>query len=102
MIVRYPDNYNPIKTYWERIQSGQEVVCDKVRRTYQMLVEKQEHPGKYHYSPKRAKHIIEFFENYCHHSKGKVGGQLVVLELWEKALLAAVFGFVDDQGLRQY
>jgi phage terminase large subunit-like protein len=102
LIVRYPENYNPIKTYWERIQSGTEVVSDKVRRTYRKLAYDMEHPEKYHYSPKRAKHIIEFFENYCHHSKGKAGGQLVVLELWEKALLAAVFGFVDDNGLRKY
>lgn len=102
MIVRYPDNYNPIKTYWERICDGREVVSDKVRRTYKKLAYETEHPGEYHYSPKRAKHVIEFFENYCHHSKGKVGGQLVVLELWEKALLAAAFGFIDDQGLRKY
>lgn len=102
MIIRYPDNYNPIKTYWERIQNGIEVVGDKIRRTYAKLAYDLEHPGEYHYSPKRAKHIIEFFENYCHHSKGKAGGQLVVLELWEKAMLAAIFGFVDDNGLRKY
>ncbi|MBO6206842.1 MAG: terminase large subunit [Lachnospiraceae bacterium] len=101
-MIKYPDNYNPIRTYWERIQNGTETVSDKVRRVYKKLADDLEHPGKYHYSAKRAKHIIEFFENYCHHSKGKAGGQLVVLELWEKALLAAVFGFVDDQGLRKY
>ncbi|RGI76160.1 terminase large subunit [Ruminococcus bromii] len=31
-----------------------------------------------------------------------MGGQLVRLELWEKAWLAATFGFVDDDGIRQY
>ena len=101
-MVRYPDNYCPIKTYYKRICDGSEVVGDKVRRTYKKLVYDLDHPGEYHYSPRRAKHIIEFFENYCHHSKGKAGGQIVVLELWEKALLAAIFGFVDDEGLRKY
>ena len=101
-MIRYPDTYNPIRTYYDRIVSGAEVVSDKVRRTYKHLVWEQEHPGEYHYSPKRAKHIIEFFENFCHHSKGKAGRQLVVLELWEKAMLAAVFGFIDDRGLRKY
>ena len=101
-MVRYPDNYCPIRTYYKRICDGSEVVGDKVRRTYKKLVYDLDHPGEYHYSPRRAKHIIEFFENYCHHSKGKAGGQIVVLELWEKALLAAIFGFVDDQGLRKY
>ena len=56
----------------------------------------------YHYSPSRANHILEFAENYCRHSKGKLGGQLVVLELWEKAMLAAMFGFIDDEGRRRY
>jgi phage terminase large subunit-like protein len=102
LIVRYPDNYNPIKTYWDRICSGREIVSDKVRRVYQKLMHDLEEQGEYHYSPKRAKHVIEFFENYCHHSQGKAGGQLVVLELWEKAMLAAAFGFVDGNGLRKY
>ena len=101
-MVRYPDNYCPIRTYYKRICDGSEVVGNKVRRTYKKLVYDLDHPGEYHYSPRRAKHIIEFFENYCHHSKGKAGGQIVVLELWEKALLAAIFGFVDDEGLRKY
>lgn len=101
-MIRYPDNYNPIRTYWERIQSGQEVVSDKIRRTYAKIIHDIDHPGEYHYSAKRAKHIIEFFENFCHHSKGKAGGQLVILELWEKAFLATVFGFVDANGLRKY
>ena len=101
-MVRYPDNYCPIRTYYKRICDGSEVVGDKVRRTYKKLVYDLDHPGEYHYSPRRAKHIIEFFENYCHHSKGKAGAQIVVLELWEKALLAAIFGFVDDEGLRKY
>ena len=101
-MVRYPDNYNPIKTYWERICDGREIVSDKVRRTYEMIMKEMDHPGAYHYSPRRAKHVIEFFESYCHHSQGKAGGQLVVLELWEKAMLASTFGFVDDNGLRKY
>lgn len=98
----YPSTYNPILEYWKAIQDGREVVSKKVYKTYKHLVEQMEHPGEYFYSPARANHVIEFFENYCHHSKGKFGGQLVELELWEKALLAAVFGFVDIEGNRQY
>lgn len=100
--IRYPDDYCPIREYWQKIQDGREVVSLKVYKTYKHLVRKLDHPGEYSYSPARANHVIEFFENYCHHSKGKSGGQLVTLELWEKAMLAAVFGFVDIEGIRQY
>lgn len=99
---KYPLTYNPIREYWTAIQDGREVVSKKIYKTYKHLVDQLDHPGEYFYSPARANHVIEFFENYCHHSKGKFGGKLVELELWEKALLAAVFGFVDVEGNRQY
>lgn len=99
---RYPLDYNPIREYWQAIQDGREVVSLKIYKTYKHLIWQLDNPGVYTYSSARANHVIEFFENYCHHSKGKFGGKLVVLELWEKALLAAVFGFVDIEGNRQY
>lgn len=99
---RYPDDYNPILEYWDQIKIGEVVVSDKVRRTYKKIVYDIEHPGEYFFSSKRANHIIEFFENYCHHSKGKTGGKIVELELWEKAMLATVFGFIDINGIRKY
>lgn len=101
--IKYPLTWNPILEYWEAIEGGREIVSLKVRKTYEHLVNKlTDTSDGYFYSPKRANHIIEFAENYCHHSKGKLGGQRVRLELWEKALLAAVFGFIDIEGLRQY
>ena len=101
--VRYPLSYNPILKYWDAIERGDEIVSNKVRRTYRELVRKLgATDSEFFYSPQRANHVIEFFENYCRHSKGKVGGQKVILELWEKAMLAAVFGFVDINGNRQY
>lgn len=100
---RYPLSYNPILEYYEKIQNGKVTVCDKIRKWYKHLSDKVINPTDgYHYEAKRGNHIIEFVENYCRHSKGKMGGQLVRLELWEKAWLAATFGFVDDDGIRQY
>lgn len=101
-MIKYPENYNPIREYWEKIERGEVIVCDKVYRTYKKLIYDIDHPGEYFYSAHRTNHILEFFENYCHHSKGKYGGKRVVLELWEKAMLAAIFGFVDINGLRKY
>lgn len=102
-MIKYPLTYNPILEYWEQIESGKEVVSEKVRRTYQKVVaDLTDNTSEYYYSPKRANHIIEFGENYCKHSKGKEGGKPVRLELWEKAHLATVFGFIDIEGNRKY
>ena len=102
VMVKYPEDYNPILEYWEGIQSGKITVCDKIRRTYKKLAYDIEHQDEYFYSPKRANHILEFAENYCRHSRGKYGGKPVRLELWEKAHLAAIFGFIDIEGNRKY
>ena len=102
-MIKYPLDYNPILEYWAKIQSGEEVVSEKVRKTYKKVVhDLTDNSSEYYYSPKRANHIIEFGENYCKHSKGKEGGKPVRLELWEKAHLATVFGFIDIEGNRKY
>lgn len=106
-MVRYPKDYSPIMEYYSQIKGGKVTVSRKVQRIYQKLTEDLSGSTgadgtMYHYSPSRANHILEFAENYCRHSKGKLGGQLVVLELWEKAMLAAMFGFIDDEGRRRY
>lgn len=98
---RYPLAYNPILEYWEQIERGSIPVCRKTRKWYEYLVERIHNPiPEMHYSPKRGNHILEFAENYCCVSSGKGAGKPVVLELWEKAHLAAVFGFVDENGNR--
>ncbi len=101
-MIKYPLEYNPILEYYEKIKSGEEVVSIKVRKTFEWIAYKINNPDEFFYSPQRANHILEFAENYCKHSKGKFGGHPVVLELWEKACLATIFGFIDINGNRQY
>jgi phage terminase large subunit-like protein len=101
-MIKYPNDYNPIKEYWEEIKSKKVVVCDKLYRTYKKVINDMENPGEFFYSNKRANHVIEFIENFCRHSKGKMGGKPVILELWEKAMLATIFGFVNIEGVRKY
>lgn len=100
-MVRYPLSYNPVLEYWEKIKTGQITVCRKTRLWYKYLARCIDHPTKeMHYDAKRGNHILEFAESFCCVSSGKGAGKPVVLELWEKAHLAAVFGFVDDAGNR--
>ena len=101
-MIKYSAEYNPIREYWEEITTGRVVVSAKIRKVYKKLVYDLDHQDEYYYCPQRANHIIEFAENFCRHSKGKYGGKRVILELWEKALLASIFGFVDIEGNRKY
>lgn len=104
MMIKYPLDYNPIREYCAAIQSGKEIVSAKIKKTYRKLVFDLDHPNEseFFYDPKLANRVLEFAENFCKHSKGKFGGKPVRLELWEKALLCAIFGFVDIEGNRKY
>lgn len=100
-MIKYSDDYNPIEEYYQQIQKGL-VVCDKIKKTYEKLHRDLTAKSEWYYSNARANHVIEFIENYCKHSKGKLGGKPVILELWQKAMLASVFGFIDIEGNRKY
>jgi phage terminase large subunit-like protein len=102
-LKEYPKDYNSILEYWEQIQNKETLVSKKVYDQYEEIVKWIEKDGykEWFYSPERANHIIEFAENFCCHSKGKMAGQKVVLELWEKAYLASVYGFIDIEGNRK-
>lgn len=104
MLVQYPLAYNPIIEYWNKIESGEEVVGDKIKRIYRKLVKDiGDTESEYEYNSKRALHPIEFIESFCKHSKGKWAGQAIELELWQKAMFAAAFGFVHKiDGTRKY
>lgn len=68
--VVYPLSYNPILEYWNLIESGEEVVSNKIHEWYKHLAWEVNNPGEYFYSPARANHVLEFAENYCKLSKG--------------------------------
>lgn len=103
-MIEYTLSYNPILEYWYKIKSGQEIVSDKVRRVYKKLAADIGNPkSEWEYNANRANHAIEFVENFCKHSKGKMGGKPFLLELWQKAMTAALFGFVHKiDGIRKY
>lgn len=103
-LKEYPKDYNPILEYWEQIQNDQVLVSKKVYQQYEEVVRWINNGGykEWYYSSERANHVIEFAENFCCHSKGKLAGKKVVLELWEKAYLASVYGFIDIEGNRKH
>lgn len=105
--IVYELTYNPILEYWHWInlnQRNRRRVSTKVYKVYKELVRIINDPtSEWEYDPAKANHAIEFIENYCRHSKGKMGGKPFILELWQKALVAATFGMVHKiDGTRKY
>lgn len=95
---------NPILEYWDQIWAGEVTVGEKVKLIYHHLVALLDDPeSEWEYSQERADHAVEFIQRYCKHSKGKMGGQPFILELWQKAMISALFGFVHKiDGTRKH
>ena len=94
---------NPVYEYWLAMNNGT-TVCKKIYAVYQKLVADMKDPkSPWIYNARKAEHAILFIERFCRQSKGQYGGQLVKLELWQRAMVAAMFGFVDKEtGLRRF
>jgi phage terminase large subunit-like protein len=105
--INYQSDYNPIVEYYNWInknKKNRERTSTKVRKVYAELVRIINDPkSQWEYDPDKAKHAILFIERFCRHSKGKLGGKPFILELWQKALVAATFGMVHKiDGTRKY
>lgn len=107
-----------IEKYNKWINENPKKVCKKVKKEYQKLLEDIKTPKKvsfinqetgeveehtYIFDEKKARQCIGFIEKYCKQSKGQWNGMPLKLELWQKAILEAAFGFVDKETkLRKY
>ncbi len=87
--------------YFSGIGNGRIIACEKMKRIADTLMEKYLNPGEFHFDLEIANRHIEFIERFCKLPTGKLG-QPLRLELFQKARLQSIFGFVDDNNLRQY
>lgn len=90
-----------LEEYATKVLDGQIVACEKIKRVYEDLLEQLQDPGEFHFEEDRANAHIDFIERFCRQAQGDMGAPLK-LELFQKAKLQAIFGFVDDEGFRQY
>lgn len=94
---------NYIIEYFEAIKTGKCVVSRRVYKQYEKLVNDINHNDKYIFDENKANRPIQFIETFCKHSKGEWAGKPVILELFQKAYISALFGFIDkNTGLRRY
>ena len=55
------------------------------------------------YSPKKANDAIKWIERHCFHTEGPLAPGPFKLELWQKAIVASIYGLCDPEtGYRQF
>lgn len=85
---------NYIQEYLDQINEGKIVVGKKVLKIYQTLASEFDDPNKpYYFDEKIGNRPILFIETFCKQSEGELG-KPIRLDLWQKAFIQALFGFV--------
>lgn len=90
-----------LEIYCDKILNNEIVSCDKIKTICKKLKYDIHNPGKYHFDEEIANHHVGFIQRFCKTPSGKIGTPLK-LALFQVAWLQAIFGFVDDEGYRQY
>lgn len=95
---------NYIKEYYNKMEAGEIVANRRLKEQYRRLYQNVDvEKDGFIYDHEKAIRPIEFIETFCKHSKGQWAGQPVKLELFQKAFISALYGFVDKEtGKRQY
>lgn len=87
--------------YFTGIYDGKIIACEKMKKISEILLNRFSSPDEFHFDFEIANKHTDFIEKFCKRPAGKLGVPLK-LELFQKARLQALFGFVDDNNLRQY
>ena len=94
--MSYIEQYNAL------IQAGEIPACKRLLKVYGNLSNNIKN-GDFILSAKKSTRAVEFIERFCKHSKGEWAGQSVQLELFQKAVIEAIFGVINPvTELRQF
>ena len=89
---------NWVKEYYKSIESGKEVVSEKVRIVYEREVKWMVDNPKdfpFYFDADTGTRPIKFIEQFCKGSKGAWIGKPLKLELFQKAKIQLVFGWLN-------
>ncbi len=92
---------NWILIYYQKIKDGSILVGKWILLLMAYIVAGLE-AKEFFYDNKKANNAIEWIESHCFHTEGPLAPGPLILELWEKAFVACIFGIVDKNGLRQF
>ena len=92
---------NWIYAYYQKVKDGSICVGEYIRLILEYLIHGLESKA-FFYDQKKADDAIEWIEQHGFHTEGRLAPGNLILELWEKAFIASLFGIVDKDGLRQF
>lgn len=95
---------NYVKEYSKQIAKGKIVACKEVKILYERLVKEmdcKDDSFPFWFSEETGQHAIDFIETYCRHFQGDHAGEPVRLELFQKAFVQSLFGWLEKDTNRR-
>ena len=92
---------NWILTYYQKVKNGSIVVSKWILLILEYIIHGLEEK-QFVYDQKKANEVIDWIELHCFHTEGPLAPEALKLELWEKALVASMYGIVDENGFRVF
>ena len=93
------DNY--IDKYYQQIKNESVITGRWIRLVFEYLVHGLER-NLFTFDPKRANNAIKWIEKHCFHTEGPLAPGPFKLTDWQKAIVSAIFGIIDENGNRQF
>lgn len=90
---------NYVRAYWQKIDSGEILACEEIKSVYERMVKEMDRQNDdsfpFWYSEETGQYVIDFIEKFCRHYQGNKAGELVELELFQKAFIQCLFGWLE-------
>lgn len=84
------------------VAAGKITVCKRIKQLAEMMLPRfKDGYKRWHFDIDKAERPVRFIEAFCMLPSGKLGVPFV-LEPYEKLVIEIAFGFVDDDGYRQF
>ena len=88
--------------YLRDVKSGKVVACKRIKQLAAMMLPRfKDGYKRWHFDIEKAERPCKFIEKFCMLPSGRIGSPFV-LEEFQKAVIQMAFGFVDDDGFRQF
>ena len=89
--------------YLTDIYDGKIVACKEMKQLANMMLPRfHEQYEKWHYDVEKAIRPVRFIERYCCYPEGEKRGKPFITEQFQRASIELAFGFVDEEGYRQF
>ncbi|MBQ0113990.1 MAG: terminase large subunit [Bacteroidales bacterium] len=89
---------NFVKEYYKKLKSNEIPACEEIKNVYKRLVEEMDSTDDsfpFYFSEEMGEYVINFIETYCKHYQGELAGEYCRLELFQKAFIQSLFGWLE-------